>query len=209
MPRRPTLRIAEVFASLQGEGLRQGEPTVFVRLAGCNLRCAWCDTKSAWRGGAEVPVAGVLMAVRAVRQTFSATWVCLTGGEPLLQDVGPLIRALRRDGFRVQVETNGTRDCPAGVDWLTVSPKPPRYAVRPALVGKAREVKLVVSRDLTRDDVAATRRRFPASTPLILQPHGTVAWSLKKAWRLLAEAARRGAPNVRLMVQLHKVLKVK
>jgi len=209
MPPRPTLRIAEIFASLQGEGLRQGEPTVFVRLAGCNLRCAWCDTKSAWRGGAEVPVAGVLMAVRVVRQTFPATWVCLTGGEPLLQDVGPLIRALRRDGFRVQVETNGTRDCPAGVDWLTVSPKPPRYAVRAALVKKAREVKLVVSRDLTRGDVAATRRRFPASTPLILQPHGTVAWSLKKAWRLLAEAARRGAPNVRLMVQLHKVLKVK
>jgi len=144
-----------------------------------------------------------------MRQTFPATWVCLTGGEPLLQDVGPLIRALRRDGFKVQVETNGTRDCPAGVDWLTVSPKPPRYAVRPALVKKAREVKLVVSRELTRDDLAATRRRFPASTPLILQPHGMVAWSLKKAWRLLAETARRRDPNVRLMVQLHKVLNIK
>jgi 7-carboxy-7-deazaguanine synthase len=209
MPRRPTLRIAEIFVSLQGEGLRQGEPTVFVRLAGCNLRCAWCDTKFAWRRGGEVSLSDILTAVRFMRQAFPATWVCLTGGEPLLQDVGPLLRALRREGFKIQVETNGTRDCPPGIDWLTVSPKPPRYAVRPALVKKAREVKLVVSRDLTRGDVAAARRRFPASTPLILQPHGTVAWSLKKAWRLLAEAARRRDQNVRLMVQLHKVLKVK
>lgn len=209
MPRRRTLRIAELFASLQGEGLRQGEPTIFVRLAGCNLRCAWCDTKSSWRGGGEVSVPDILAALNILRQTFPATWVCLTGGEPLLQDTGPLIRALRHDGFKVQVETNGTRDCPAGVHWLTVSPKPPRYAVRPALIKKAREVKLVVSRELTPAIVGATRRRFPVSTSLILQPHGTVAWSMKKAWRLLVKAALRGWPNVRLMVQLHKVLKVK
>jgi organic radical activating enzyme len=116
---------------------------------------------------------------------------------------------LRREGFKVQVETNGTRACPAGVDWLTVSPKPPRYAVRPALVKKAREVKLVVSRELTLDDIAAARRRFPASTPVILQPQGTAAWSTKKAWLLLVEAGRRGWPNLRLMVQLHKVLGIK
>ncbi len=209
MPQRPTLRITEVFASLQGEGLRQGEPTLFVRLAGCNLRCAWCDTKSAWRGGREVPVPDILGAVRFLRQMFPATWICLTGGEPLLQETGPLIRALRRDGFKVQVETNGTRDCPGGVDWLTVSPKPPRFAVRPALVKQAREVKLVVSRDLALDDIAKTRRRFPASTPLLLQPHGTTAWSLRKGQRLLAGAARRGLQNIRLSIQLHKVLKVK
>lgn len=209
MPRRPTLRIAEVFASLQGEGLRQGEPTVFVRLAGYNLRCAWCDTKSAWRGGRQMSVPDILAEVQREQRDFPATWVCLTGGEPLLQEMRPLIRALRREGFKVQIETNGTRLCPASVDWLSVSPKPPSYAVRPALVKKAREVKLVVSRDLTLDEIAATRRRFPARTPLILQPQGTAAWSLKKAQRLLAEAARRNFPNVRLSVQLHKILRIK
>ena len=127
----------------------------------------------------------------------------------MLQETRPLVRALRREGFRVQVETNGTRECPVGVDWLTVSPKPPRFAVQPGLVGKAREVKLVVSRELTLAAVRAVRRRFPVSTPLILQPHGMAAWSMKKAWRLLVEAGRRGWPNIRLMVQLHKVLKIK
>lgn len=209
MPRRPTLRIAEIFASLQGEGLRQGEPTVFVRLAGCNLRCAWCDTRSAWRGGREITVPEILTIVRLMRRTFPAAWICLTGGEPLLQNAAPLVRALRREGFKIQVETNGTRDCPPGVDWLTVSPKPPRYVVRPALVDKAREVKLVVSRELRLEDLAAARRRFPGSTPVILQPQGTAAWSMKKAWRLLVKAALRGWPNVRLSIQLHKVLNVK
>jgi len=208
MPRRPTLRITEVFASLQGEGLRQGEPSVFVRLAGCNLRCAWCDTKSAWRGGREMTIPEILTVVRLMRETFPAAWVCLTGGEPLLQNAAPLIPTLRHEGLKVQVETNGTRVCPPGVDWLTVSPKPPAYAVRPALITAAREVKLVVSRELTPDVVGATRRRFPRSTPLILQPQGTAAWSLKKAQRLLAEAARRGWPNVRLLIQLQKILKI-
>ncbi len=127
----------------------------------------------------------------------------------MLQETGPLIRALRREGFRVQVETNGTRACPPGVDWLTVSPKPPRYAVQPALVKKAREVKLVVSHELALKDIAATRRCFPLSIPVILQPQGTAVRSTKKAWRLLAEAGRRGWPNIRLMIQLHKVLKIK
>ncbi len=209
MLRRPTLKTAEIFASVQGEGLRQGEPTIFVRLAGCNLRCAFCDTKRARRGGRSLAAAEIAADVERLRGNVPAAWVCLTGGEPLAQDVAPLVRRLKRSGLRVQVETNGTFPCPAGVDWLTVSPKPPAYAIRPALRARAREVKLVVSRGLTLDRVVRTRRAIPRAVPLILQPQDNAAWSVRKALALLEGAYRAGLRNLRLSLQLHKAIGVR
>jgi 7-carboxy-7-deazaguanine synthase len=205
MRRPPTLKTIEVFASIQGEGLRQGEPTVFVRLASCNLRCAFCDTKSAWRGGRNLSAADISEQIRRLRRRFPASWVCLTGGEPLAQEVGPLVRRLRREGSLVQIETNGTFEPRPAVDWYTVSPKPPRYAFHPAFVRKAREVKLVVSRELTFGRLAAIRTAFPASTPVLLQPQGNARWSMAKATELLDRALRSGLANIRVSVQLHRV----
>jgi len=209
MRRPPTLRTIEVFASVQGEGLRQGEPTLFVRMAGCNLRCSFCDTKRAWERGQAQTVAEIVGRVRALWRGHPARWVCLTGGEPLRQPVAPLIRALRKDGLNVQVETNGTYTPRPEADWYTVSPKPPDYAAHPLFRKKAREVKLVVSRDLTSDAVRAVRRSFPARTPVILQPQGNARWSMRRAVRLLEEAARQGLGNVRVSLQLHKIYGVK
>jgi len=209
MHRPPTLRTIEAFASVQGEGLRQGEPTLFVRMAGCNLRCSFCDTKRAWKRGRNHTVAEIIGQVRALWRGHPARWVCLTGGEPLRQPVAPLIRALRKDGLNVQVETNGTFAPRPEADWYTVSPKPPDYAAHPLFRKKAREVKLVVSRHLTADAVRAVRRSFPARTPVILQPQGNALWSMRKAVRLLEEAARQGLVNVRVSVQLHKIYKLK
>ena len=209
MLRRPTLKIAEIFASLQGEGLRQGEPTIFVRLAGCNLRCSFCDTKRARRGGRSLATRDIVAEVERLRGGFPAGWVCLTGGEPLAQDVAPLVRLLKKRGLRVQVETNGTFPCPPGVDWLTVSPKPPGYTIRPALRARAREVKLVVSRGLTLDRVVRTRRAIPPAVPLILQPQDNAAWSARQALALLEGAYRGGLRNLRLSLQLHKAIGIR
>ena len=205
MPRPHTLKIAEAFASFQGEGARQGEPTIFVRLAGCNLACDFCDTKSARRGGRLASVQAILARVERLRKRFPAEWVCLTGGEPMVQDVGPLVAALRKAGFRVQIETNGTIFRPVAVDRITVSPKPPGYAVHPSFRKSAAEVKLVVSRDLALPTVARVRKTFPASTPLFLQPESNAAWSRDKAARLAGAALRTGLKNIRLSLQLHKV----
>ena len=205
MPRPPTLKISEIFASFQGEGARQGEPTIFVRLAGCNLACGFCDTKSARRGGRPVSVAAIVARVAGLRNRFPAEWVCLTGGEPMLQDIGPLVSALRKAGFRVQIETNGTIFRPIPADRITLSPKPPGYAFDPSFRRRAAEVKLVVSRDLSLADVAGVRNSFPAATPVFLQPESNAAWSRARAARLAAAALRAGLRNVRLSVQLHKV----
>ena len=205
MPPRPTLKTIEIFASVQGEGLRQGEPTIFVRLAGCNLRCGFCDTKKAWRGGREMSVEKIVEEVARRRREYPTTWVCLTGGEPLAQNVRPLVARLHEDGFRVQIETNGTFPPAPLADWHSVSPKPPDYAVHPGFKKQAREVKLVVCRALDLDGIRTVRAAFPATVPVILQPQSNARWSIKKAVGFLEDAGRAGLEGIRLSVQLHKV----
>jgi 7-carboxy-7-deazaguanine synthase len=205
MRRPPTLKTIEIFASVQGEGLRQGEPTIFVRLAGCNLRCGFCDTKKAWRGGREVSVEKIVEEIGRLRRDYPATWICLTGGEPLAQDVRPLILRLHAEGYRIQVETNGTFPPVPLADWHSVSPKPPDYAVHPGFRKRTREVKLVVCRTLDLDGIRTVRAAFPPTVPVILQPQSNSRWSIKKAVGLLEDASRAGLDGVRLSVQLHKV----
>lgn len=102
------MKVSEIFRSIQGEGRNQGLITTFLRLSGCNLKCAWCDTLYAREGGREVPVGEVFKAV----EFSSCSRVCITGGEPLLQgeEVGALARRLHDAGYRVEIETNGTLD---------------------------------------------------------------------------------------------------
>jgi 7-carboxy-7-deazaguanine synthase len=205
MPPQPTLKIAEIFASVQGEGLRLGRPTLFVRLAGCNLRCSFCDTKSARRGGRTMTIDDILNDITRQRLTWPADWVCLTGGEPFAQEIEPLVERLHRGGFLVQAETNGTiyRDC--GIDWPTVSPKPPRYEVAAGFLGSAREVKLVVSKEMTFAVLGRVRSSFPAEIPVILQPESNRPDSRVRATRLLRRSLAERLPDVRLGLQLHRV----
>jgi 7-carboxy-7-deazaguanine synthase len=108
-------RVSEIFYSIQGEGATAGLPAVFVRLQGCTVGCAWCDTKYAWD-----PEAGRGMALGAIVDEvsgFPCRRVVLTGGEPLESPLFvPLLRALGSRGFAVEVETSGTLPPPAGAD---------------------------------------------------------------------------------------------
>jgi organic radical activating enzyme len=205
---RPTLKIAEIFPSVQGEGLRQGEPTIFVRLSGCNLRCSFCDTKYAWTGGEMRTRDSVVAEVKKIRLDFPALWVCLTGGEPLLQDISGLVRDLKKEGLKVQVETNGTVDRLLPVDWYTISPKPKDYFYQPRFRKAAKEVKLVVSRELTYEVVSRLHKEFPPDTPVILQPESNRQASARRAMRILEQCLKDGLTNIRLSCQLHKVFKI-
>lgn len=113
MPNRAlTLRISEIFYSLQGETSRAGLPTVFVRLTGCPLRCSWCDTTYAFTGGATLTLAEILARVA----DYAPRYVCVTGGEPLAQkNCRPLLSALCDAGYDVSLETSGALSV-AGVD---------------------------------------------------------------------------------------------
>jgi organic radical activating enzyme len=199
-----TLKINEIFPSIQGEGLRLGEPTLFIRFSECNLKCDFCDTKYAWQTGQEMTVAQVLEKVQKIHGSFPAEWVCLTGGEPLLQNIGELVDFLKKEGFKIQVETNATISPPIGVNWYTVSPKPPDYFFQPAYKKKAKEVKIVVIKGLDLDVLKKLRQSFPEKIPLLLQPQSNSKSSGERAIRLLRQTLKEGMKNVRLTAQIHK-----
>ena len=146
--------VKELFYTLQGEGAQAGRPAVFCRFAGCNLwsgreqdraeaRCRFCDTDFVGTdgpGGGRFQTADELAdAAIAARGQHGAGLIVLTGGEPLLQVDEALIEALHERNFEIAVETNGTLPAPAGIDWVTVSPK----AGNPIVQTTGDELKLV------------------------------------------------------------------
>ena len=138
MEKTPEYRLVEIFESLQGEGRNTGRPCVFVRFAGCNLSCPWCDTDV--EGRFSLSLGELVSEVSAFRPRS----VVLTGGEPALADGMPeLVAALRRAGFWIAVETNGTVDAPwfAFVDYVACSPKP--AAEDMLAIASADEVRVV------------------------------------------------------------------
>ncbi len=208
--RRRTLRIAEVFTSLQGEGTRTGLPTVFVRLTGCALRCTWCDTAWAFTEGTHRTLEDVEREVLAA----GVPRVCVTGGEPLLQpSVVPLVaRFAEGHGFDVAVETGGDQDIsilpPGAVRILDVKLPGSGMAERMDPRNLARltardEVKLVIA---GRADYEAARAlvRGPlasfAGAILLGAVHGALEARTLAAWVL------EDRLPVRLQVQLHKLL---
>ena len=103
----PSLRITELFYSIQGESNTSGYPTVFVRLTGCPLRCQYCDTAYAFQGGKMVKIDSILEQVA----TYQTAYVCITGGEPLAQpNCIPLLQRLCDANYTVSIETSGAID---------------------------------------------------------------------------------------------------
>lgn len=104
------MKITEIFKSIQGESTLQGLPCIFVRLTGCNLNCRYCDTLYARKGGIEMSTAEIVKKV----ENFKIKFICITGGEPLLQKETPqLASRFINNGYIVSIETNGTIDASA------------------------------------------------------------------------------------------------
>ena len=116
------MKIAEIFFSIQGEGILVGLPSVFVRTSGCNLRCVWCDTPyTSWAPeGAEMPLDEILPCVRQ----HPAKHVVVTGGEPMIAPgIVELTQALRQARLHITIETAGTVYQPVACDLMSISPK--------------------------------------------------------------------------------------
>jgi organic radical activating enzyme len=190
------LGLAEIFYSVQGEGAWTGTPAVFVRLAGCNLNCRFCDTDYSLKSFASP--AEIVARVRALGG--DCPMVVLTGGEPFAQsESSGLIEALRADGRRVHVESNGTIAVPLPADvWLTVSPK---ERLHPAMAARADEVKLIVDGRVPEEWLDAFAGR---TIPTFLQPEGNNPANV----RLALEAAKARPGLFRLGLQTHKFIGV-
>ena len=112
------LNITSIFYSIQGEGSQVGTPTVFIRLSGCNLKCKFCDTNFGKK--AELTPEEILERIKTLNKDVKD--ICLTGGEPLMQDIDNLLHLLHKEGYILSIETNGTYPAPENC-FISVSPK--------------------------------------------------------------------------------------
>jgi len=202
------MRVTEIFFSIQGEGTRAGRPCTFVRFTGCDLRCVYCDTAYAFHGGRDVPRDEILAEIARHPTRF----VCLTGGEPMLQKELPALAAeLVARGYEVAVETHGQRPTDALPPEVIriVDVKTPGSGEPPPDLGYLDqlrphdEVKFVVcseedfrwSRDVVR------RHALEGRAHLLFSP----AWGTVEPRELVRWLLESGL-DARLSLQIHKVV---
>ncbi|MBO6118022.1 MAG: radical SAM protein [Bacteroidales bacterium] len=138
------LPVFEMFYSLQGEGSNAGTAAYFIRLAGCNVCCDFCDEKRAWQTS-DVPLVSVRTILDEVKKA-SADTVIVTGGEPTMYDLSELTETLHGEGIKTFIETSGVNEITGIWDWITVSPKQNKLPLRSSLL-MADEIKTVIAKE--------------------------------------------------------------
>lgn len=197
-----TLPVMETFYSIQGEGYYQGQAAYFIRLAGCDVGCVWCDVKESWDAG-QHEIKSVEELVRDVQQTNTQI-VIVTGGEPMMYDCAELTQALHNEGYHTHLETSGAYPISGAWDWICLSPKKFKAPLNEALA-KADELKVVVfnQSDLAWADLHASK--VSKECLLYLQPE----WSKEKEVLPLITDMIQSHPEWKLSLQIHKYMGVR
>lgn len=197
------LRINEVFYSLQGEGVQTGMPAIFVRLCHCNLSCSFCDTE--FDDGVDMTPKDLLYKI----QQYPSKEIIWTGGEPTLSLTEEAVYFFKGYGYRQSIETNGTRPVPAGIDWITCSPKPEAISLLlKNFPNGVQEIRWPLSVDAP-DPLPITS--LPASenycvSPVIL-PQDTI-YPPQGALKRCVEFVQKN-PQWRLSLQMHKLIGIR
>ena len=200
------MKICEMFRSIQGEGKLIGVPTYFIRSIGCNLDCAWCDTKYSFDGGTEMSVDEIVESAKDERN------VCLTGGEPMIQKEFPeLLDRLLAAGKHVTIETNGSvsiKDLPDSENILvSMDIKCPSSKMTErmdwnnlALLKPKDQLKFVLADEGDFEFAVEIVKRYNPNTEIIFSPVGGLEV------RPIAERVVESGLNVRVLLQLHKII---
>lgn len=190
------MKVNEIFYSLQGEGRFTGTPAVFLRLSGCNLHCDFCDTQH--EQGREMTDIEIFDEILK----YPAKHIVITGGEPSLQLTFELIEKLHKQGYFVQVETNGAKSLPGNVDWVTYSPKTAR--ISPTAVS---ELKIVYRSEADEQRIIDFGHRVLANAYYV-QPCDTQ--NAEENAKRLEQCIKfvKKQPKWKLSIQLHKVLNI-
>lgn len=196
-------RINEIFYSLQGEGIRAGTPNIFVRFSGCNLTCSEddelsgfdCDTE--FVSGRSLTAEQLLVEMRALTACKN---IILTGGEPSLQLDDALVAVLRDAGYYMAIETNGTKELPDGLNWITVSPKSAEHTIRQKAASELKYVRHYgqgIPKPSAKADFYLLSPAFQAGNVIAKED---LEWCI----RLIKEN-----PSWRLSLQMHKFWRVR
>lgn len=193
--------VMETFTSVQGEGAFSGVPSFFIRLAGCNVGCVWCDVKESWDEKVHP-----LKTVREILDLASASKtkvVIITGGEPTMHDLNPLTTELSALGFRVHLETSGTEVLTGSFDWITFSPKKFKEPLE-EYFSKSHELKVVVNHESDLAWAETHAQRMSERTSFFLQPE----WERRERMMPIIFDYAIKNPHWRVGLQIHKYLNV-
>ena len=191
----------ELFYSLQGEGYHQGKAAFFIRLAGCDVGCVWCDVKDSW-DASKHPVLSVEEIVAAATAHPSRIAI-VTGGEPLLHQLDPLTTALRAAGFQTHIETSGSSPMSGSWDWVCLSPKKFKAPLAES-INAADELKVVVFNKSDFDWANSFVNDVNTDCKKYLQPE----WEKSDAMTPFVIEYIKSNPSWELSAQLHKYIQV-
>lgn len=193
--------VVETFHSLQGEGYWVGANAFFIRLAGCDVGCAWCDTKISWseKKHPKIPVSELVRLAREANPQF----VVITGGEPLMHNLAVLTEQLQAENLAIHLETSGAHELTGVFDWITLSPKTFKPPL-PDIYALANELKVVIAKANDLDWAEAQAKLVHKKIPLFLQPE----WNNPVSHQLVMDYIY-SHPKWRLSLQTHKLLGIR
>lgn len=195
------LPLMEAFYTIQGEGTYSGHPAYFIRLGGCDVGCVWCDVKESWEAE-KWPVVSIQDIVQSAL-AHPGRLVVITGGEPLMYDLGPLTRLLKENGFTVNIETSGTHPFSGEFDWVCFSPKKFKKP-HPSIYDKADELKVIIYHKSDFAFAEEYANRVPNGCVKLLQPE----WS--KSPEMLEKVIPyvKNHPEWKISLQTHKFMEI-
>jgi organic radical activating enzyme len=193
--------VMEMFYSLQGEGYHQGKAAFFIRLAGCDVGCVWCDVKDSW-DASKHPVLSIQEIVNAAL-AHPARLTIVTGGEPLLHNLDPLTTALKAVGFQTNIETSGSSPMSGQWDWVCLSPKKFKAPLSEN-VPLAHELKVVVFNNSDFEWAETYAKQTNPDCKLFLQPE----WDKQTQITPVVIEYVKANPKWELSAQLHKYIQV-
>lgn len=195
------LPIMEHFYTIQGEGRYSGRAAYFVRIAGCDVGCVWCDVKDSWDSEIH-PLMSLKEIVDEV--LVSKTEFCvITGGEPAMYDLTVLIEMLKSNGIETAIETSGCYPLRGNIDWYCFSPKKFK-APCPEAYNKADELKVVISHPSDFEWAQTHADKVSTSCLLYLQPE----WSKQERFLPLIIEYVKNNPHWRVSLQTHKFMNI-
>jgi 7-carboxy-7-deazaguanine synthase len=195
------LPLMEAFYTIQGEGFHQGKAAYFIRLAGCDVGCVWCDVKESWEVGNH-PVVSVKEIVKKA-SGHPARIAVITGGEPLMHNLAALCDSLHEKGFAAHIETSGAYSLSGALDWICLSPKKFKAPLL-EVCAKANELKVVIYHPSDFDWAEKYAAMISLNCKLFLQPE----WSKAAKITPLIIDYIKANPQWELSLQIHKYINV-
>lgn len=195
------LPVMETFYTLQGEGFHQGKAAYFIRLAGCDVGCIWCDVKESWNKNLY-PEQSIEQIVKDAKKNTGRLAV-ITGGEPTMHQLDNLTKLLHREGFLTNIETSGSHPLSGTWDWICLSPKKFKPPL-PGILKKANELKIII---FNKSDFAWAEKYAGVVSPgckLYLQPE----WDKAAIVTPLIIDYIKANPQWELSLQIHKYINV-